>query len=153
MSRFFSHGITELSSPAIASLMGHGPSLDRRVHRPQRSSIASPAIAFTPDIFSQASRSSAKIRVPGSRYGTPLSLWMSYSTPPVTITVFIVRIEFFAAPPSLVTNLSTAYPFHILPLKKTCANESRCVVPPPWMHGYPMRSIDADRGDTSIYPP
>src|SRR5678809_493798 len=78
MSRFFSHGITELSSPAIASLMGHGPSLDRRVHRPQRSSIASPAIAFTPDIFSQASRSSAKIRVPGSRYGTPLSLGMSY---------------------------------------------------------------------------
>src|SRR4026209_2638744 len=57
---------------------------------------------------------------------------------------FIVRIEFFAAPPSLVTSPSTWYPFHILPLKKTCANESRCVVPAPWIQGDAMRSMAAD---------
>src|SRR4030095_14671439 len=56
---------------------------------------------------------------------------------------FIVKIEFFAAPPSLVTSPSTGYPFHILPLKNTWANESRCVVPAPWIHGYPTRSMAA----------
>ena len=48
MSRCFSHGITELSRPAIPSLIGHGPSLSRLVQRPQRSSNASPALALTP---------------------------------------------------------------------------------------------------------
>ena len=44
MWRFFSQGITELSKPAIPSLMGHVPSFARRVQRPQakQQSIARP---------------------------------------------------------------------------------------------------------------
>src|SRR5262249_1967657 len=34
ISRFFSQGMMELSKPAIPSLIGHGPSLARRVQRP-----------------------------------------------------------------------------------------------------------------------
>ena len=48
---------------------------------------------------------------------------------------FMLRMEFFTAPSSIVTSPSTSYPFHILPSKKTWANASRCVVPGPWMHG------------------
>src|SRR5204863_203900 len=80
-----SHGITELSRPAADSVIGHTPSLARRVQRPQRRRSASPAMARTPVFFSQASKSSGKMRVPGSRYGTPFSRGMSYSTPRVTI--------------------------------------------------------------------
>src|SRR5206468_239257 len=133
--------MTELSSPADPSSIAHGPSLARRAHRPQRISIASPAIAFTPAFRSQASRSSEKIRVPGSRYGTPFNLGMSYSTARVTIPPFMVRMEFLAAPPSLVTRPATGYPFHIFPPKNLCANESRWVVPAPWMQGYATRSV------------
>src|SRR6185295_9465606 len=99
MSRFFSHGMTVLSRPADPSSVFHGPSFAPRAQRPHRKSIASPAPALTPAFFSHASRSSGKIRVPGSRYGRPLSRGMSYSTARVTMPFFMLRTEFRAAPP------------------------------------------------------
>lgn len=69
-------GITVLSNPA-ASSPACGPTFARRAHFPQRRISASPAVTFTPVFFSHASKSAGKMRVPGSRYGTPFSLGMS----------------------------------------------------------------------------
>ena len=54
--------------------------------------------ARTPVRFSQASRSSGKILVPGSRYGTPFRRAMSYKTARVTMPSFMLSTEFRDAP-------------------------------------------------------
>ena len=48
------------------------------------------------------------MRVPGSSHGTPFSRGMSYRTPRVTSPSFTTMMEFFAAPPSIVTSPSTS---------------------------------------------
>ena len=48
------------------------------------------------------------MRVPGSSHGTPFRRAMSYRTPRVTMPFFIVMMEFFRAPSSIVTSPSTS---------------------------------------------
>src|SRR5438874_834863 len=69
---------------------------------------------------------------------------MSYSTPRVTMPSFMVRMDLRLGPFSLVTTSDTRSPFHILPLKYTWANESKCVSPGPWIQGKAILSIFKD---------
>ena len=82
--RSLSHGATDACRPAALRAMGHGPSFSRRAQRPVRTNSASPADTLRPACFSHASRSSTKIGVPGSRYGTFFNRAMSMRTPRVT---------------------------------------------------------------------
>ena len=92
--RFLIHGITELSRPAAASSVFHGPSLRRGSIEPHQQRITrdgTHAGALSPRPRGPPEKFSCR-----ARYGTPFRRAMSYSTARVTHAVLNVEALNFA---------------------------------------------------------